>query len=156
MWPGGKREKQKQKTKNKVSQIKICLVMLLFLSYVNNLVIWRLCWGIPYNIPLVTLVCALAYGLVCMQKKSQSVVGYSKLNQSCEDPISHPDVDNQRTWGRVFNIFPDLFLFRKKKKFISIKCCIRLKKFLMQTPSKEIQSILGCQWLTLFHLLGSS
>ena len=31
------------------------------------------------------------------EKKSQSVVGYSKLNQSCEDPISHPDVDNQRT-----------------------------------------------------------
>ena len=50
-----------------------------------------------------------------------------------------------------FNIFSWPISLQKKKKFISIKCCIRLKKFLMQTLSKEIQSILSCQCLTLFH-----
>ena len=58
---------------------------------------------------------ALAYGLVFMQRKSQSVVRYSKLNQSCEDPISQPDVGTQRTRWRVLIYFLDLFLFRKKK-----------------------------------------
>ena len=78
-----------------------------------------------------------------------------QIKQSSEELIYRTDFNIQRARWRVFKYF-SWSISLQKKQIISIKCCIRLKKFLTQRPFREIQSIISCQWLALFYELCNS